>query len=154
MMTTHLEHRPILLIEDNSMDIDLTLEAFKENKIANPVIICRDGEEAMNYISAHSLQDDLQLPTLVLLDLHLPKVNGIEVLHRARKDPVWKKIPFVVLTISKESSDIAMAYELGVNSYIVKPIDSLAFGEVVKQINVYWLLINEPPFQDQSRRNI
>lgn len=136
------------------MDIDLTLEAFKDNRIANRVIICRDGEEAFAYISAHSRQDDLELPALVLLDLHLPKVNGLEVLRRARKDPVWKKILFVVLTSSKESSDLATAYELGVNSYIVKPIDLLAFREVVKQINIYWLLINEPPFHDQFGRNI
>lgn len=154
MMTTHLGSRPILLVEDNSMDIDLTLEAFKDNRIANRVIICRDGEEAFAYISAHSRQDDLELPALVLLDLHLPKVNGLEVLRRARKDPVWKKILFVVLTSSKESSDLATAYELGVNSYIVKPIDLLAFREVVKQINIYWLLINEPPFHDQFGRNI
>jgi CheY-like chemotaxis protein len=136
------------------MDIDLTLEAFKDNKIANPVIICRDGEEALAYISAHPDQDDLQLPSLVILDLHLPKVNGIEFIRRARQDPVWKKIPIVVLSISKIPSDISAVYELGANSYIVKPIDLLAFNEVVKQINIYWLLINEPPFEGPSRRNI
>lgn len=154
MKTTNSEYRPVLFIEDKPMDIDLTLEAFKDNKIANPVIICRDGEEALAYISAHPDQDDLQLPSLVILDLHLPKVNGIEFIRRARQDPVWKKIPIVVLSISKIPSDISAVYELGANSYIVKPIDLLAFNEVVKQINIYWLLINEPPFEGPSRRNI
>ena len=154
MKTTNSEYRPVLFIEDKPMDIDLTLEAFKDNKIANPVIICRDGEEALAYISAHPHQDDLQLPSLVILDLHLPKVNGIEFIRRARQDPVWKKIPIVVLSISKIPSDISAVYELGANSYIVKPIDLLAFNEVVKQINIYWLLINEPPFEGPSRRNI
>ena len=153
-MTTHKECRPVLLIEDNPMDIDLTIEAFKDNKVANQVIVCRDGAEALAFISAHSHQDDLHLPSLVLLDLHLPKVNGIEVLRRVQQDPVWNKIPIVVLSISKTPSDISAAYELGANSYIVKPIDLPAFNEVIKQINIYWLLINEPPFEELSRRNI
>jgi CheY-like chemotaxis protein len=138
--------RPILLVEDNPMDIDFSLRAFEDNRIANPVVICRDGEEALDFIHAHPAADDLRLPVVVLLDLGLPKVDGIEVLRQARQHPVWKKIPFVVLTSSREDSDISGAYELGVNSYIVKPVSFIAFAEVVKHIKAYWLLTNEPPF--------
>ncbi len=94
----------------------------------------------------HQLPNDSQIPILVLLDLRLPKVDGIEVLRQARNHAVWKQVPVVVLTTSRENRDIEAAYELGVNSYIVKPVDSSAFAEVMKTINVYWLLINEQPF--------
>jgi CheY-like chemotaxis protein len=144
--------RPILLVEDNPMDVDLTLQAFEENGVINPVTTCRDGEEALEYIRAHSSPSDTKVPILMLLDLRLPKVDGIEVLKRARADAVWKQVPIVVLTTSRENSDIETAYGLGVNSYIVKPVDFLAFAEVVKTIKVYWLLTNEPPFPGGNGR--
>jgi CheY-like chemotaxis protein len=138
--------RPILLIEDNPMDVDLTLEAFREQGVENPVNVCRDGEEAMRYLATHRQASDAGLPVLVLLDLRLPKVDGIEVLRYARSDEVWRQIPVIVLTTSRETADIATAYRLGVNSYIVKPVDFLEFTDVVDAIKKYWLLLNEPPF--------
>ena len=145
---TGLRARPILVVEDNPMDLDLMLQAFEEHCVINPVHVCRDGEEALAFIGDHSTPLDPSLPLLVLLDLRLPKVDGIEVLRQARQRPVWKQIPFVVVTTSRENSDITRAYELGVNSYIVKPVDFPAFANVVKQIKFYWLLTNEPPFPD------
>jgi CheY-like chemotaxis protein len=138
--------RPIMVVEDNDMDLDFCLQAFEEHSISNPVVACRDGDEAIQFIDQHQSQDDPQLPLLVLLDLRLPKVDGIEVLRHARKSGVWKKVPFVVLTTSREDSDIGAAYELGGNSYIVKPVDFVAFAEVVKRLKMYWILTNEPPF--------
>jgi CheY-like chemotaxis protein len=143
--------RPILVVEDNPMDLDFLLQAFEEHGVLNPVLVCRDGEEAFQFIAAHSTPDDTSLPLLVLLDLRLPKIDGIDVLRQARQHPVWKQIPFVVVTTSRENTDISRAYELGVNSYIVKPVDFSSFAEVVKQIKFYWLLTNEPPFPDLSR---
>jgi hypothetical protein len=142
--------RPILVVEDNPMDLDFMLQAFAEHKVANPVAVCRDGEEALQYIEAHGEPSDMELPTLVLLDLRLPKVDGIDVLRHAREHPVWRQIPFIIVTTSHEDLDISRAYELGVNSYIVKPVEFSAFAEVVKQIKVFWLLMNVPPFPDSQ----
>jgi CheY-like chemotaxis protein len=130
------------------MDLDLTFQALEGNGVANPIVACRDGEEALEYMEKHRSPDDLQVPILVLLDLRLPKIDGIEVLRQARSDPVWRQVPIVVMTTSRENSDIETAYGLGVNSYIVKPVDFLTFTEVVRSIKVYWLLTNEPPFRD------
>ena len=141
---THL--RPILLVEDNPMDIDLTLQAFEEHQVANPIVVCRDGEEALQYMEAHRDPGTTHLPLLVLLDLRLPKVDGLDVLRHVSQDDVWKRIPFVVLTTSRENQDVEAAYKLGVNSYIVKPVEFLSFTEVVKAIKLYWLLTNEAPF--------
>jgi CheY-like chemotaxis protein len=138
--------RPILVVEDNPMDLDFLLQAFEEHGVVNPVHVCRDGEEALQFIASHPTADDASLPLLVLLDLRLPKVDGIDVLRQARQHPIWKQIPFIVVTTSRENADISRAYELGVNSYIVKPVDFAAFADVVKQIKFYWLLTNEPPF--------
>jgi CheY-like chemotaxis protein len=147
-MTVNTWVRPILLVEDNPMDVDLTLQAFNEQGIANPIVLCRDGEEALDYMKAHDSATDTQLPILVLLDLRLPKVDGIDVLKQARSsETAWRQVPFVVLTTSRENQDIDAAYRLGVNSYIVKPVDFLTFAEVAKTIKVYWLLTNEPPFR-------
>jgi CheY-like chemotaxis protein len=152
MMTTPYEKRPILLIENNLMDIDFALLAFKENHITRPVVICRDGEEALAYIAAHACVDDPNLPVLVLLDLRLPKIDGLEILRQAKQDPIWQQIPFVILTSSQEPQDIAMAYSLGINSYVVKPVDFTVFVRVIRRIYSYWLLVNEPVFSEPTRR--
>ena len=146
LQNAHSSLRPILVIEDNDMDLDFCLQAFEENAVANPVIACRDGEEALHFIDSHSSCEDKLFPLLVLLDLRLPKVDGIDVLRHARRQPIWKKVPFVILTTSRENADISSAYDLGVNSYIVKPVDFGSFTEVVKNIKMYWVLTNEPPF--------
>ena len=139
--------RPILLIEDNPMDLDLTLQAFKESGLTNPVEVCRDGEEALDYIESHTSETDDKLPIIVLLDLRLPKIDGIEVLEEVKENDVWKRIPFIVMTTSREDKDVDRAYSLGANSYIVKPISFEAFTEVVTMIKHYWLTTNESPFK-------
>jgi CheY-like chemotaxis protein len=144
--------RPILLVEDNPMDVDLTLQAFEEHAVLNPVVTCRDGEEALDYIQTHDSPDDPQLPILMLLDLRLPKVDGIEILKHARGHSVWRQVPIVVLTTSRENRDVQTAYGEGANSYVVKPVDFLAFADVIRTIKMYWLLTNEPPFSDDPRR--
>ena len=146
--------RPILLVEDNPMDLDLTLQAFREHSIANPIVSCRDGEEALRYMEDHPEANDWHVPILVLLDLRLPKVDGIEVLRQARNHPVWRQVPIVVLTTSRENKDIETAYQIGINSYIVKPVDFSAFAEMVRTIKVYWLLTNEPPFPQENVRRL
>jgi CheY-like chemotaxis protein len=143
--------RPILLIEDNAMDVDLTRRAFHEHGITNPFAVCFDGEEALNYIESHATPADMQLPIIALIDLHLPKIDGTEVMRRARAHPVWKRVPFIVLTTSRHESDIASAYECGANSYIAKPVDFTTFTEVARIIKIYWLQINEPPFRDATK---
>ncbi len=135
----------ILLVEDNPDDVELTIHALEKNNITNPVKIVRDGQEALDYLFhkgkyANSKHD---LPNLILLDLKLPKVDGIEVLKEIKYDRKLKLIPVVVLTSSKEESDVVKSYDLGVNSYIRKPVDFDQFVETVKQIGFYWLLINE-----------
>jgi hypothetical protein len=140
--------RPILLVEDNPMDVDFALQAMTEHNVVNPIVVCRDGEEAVRYMTEHQDADDAYLPVVVLLDLRLPKVDGIEVLRWARAHPVWKRVPVVVVTTSRENSDISSAYEIGVSSYIVKPVEFASFAEVVKTIKVYWLLTNVPPFPE------
>ncbi len=140
--------RPILVVEDNPMDLDFLLQAFAEHGVANPVRICRDGEEALQFIADHAAPEDPDLPMLVLLDLRLPKVDGVDVLRDARQRPVWNKVPFVVLTTSREDRDVSRAYELGVNSYIVKPVDFGEFAAVVRRIKLYWLLTNQSPFPE------
>jgi CheY-like chemotaxis protein len=144
--------RPILLVEDNPMDVDLTLEAFKEHGVVNPIHVCRDGEEAVQYMNTQSASAGALLPALVLLDLRLPKVDGMDVLRHARNTDLWKQVPIVILTTSRQSDDIEAAYRLGANSYIVKPVDFGAFTAVVKSIKVYWLITNESPFQDSHGR--
>lgn len=137
----------ILLVEDNPDDVELTLRALTRNNIMNPVKVVRDGQEALDYLfykgkysnSAHPL------PGLILLDLKLPKVDGIEILKNIKVDRKRKLIPVVVLTSSKEEKDVIESYNMGVNSYIRKPVDFDQFVETVKHIGFYWLLINEPP---------
>jgi CheY-like chemotaxis protein len=135
--------RPIVIIEDNPMDVDLTLRAFNQHHLANPIHILRDGEEALTYFQNNS--EDAEKPAVIFLDLHLPKVDGLEVLSNIRKNPVYCNVPVVILTTSMEDRDVQQAYKLGANSYIVKPVDFDGFIDVAKNIQLYWLVINTAP---------
>ncbi|MDP3312432.1 response regulator [Lutibacter sp.] len=135
-------NNPILLIEDNPVDIDLTLRAFKLRKLTNPIIVARDGEEALSLMNTCLEQNNL--PIVVLLDLKLPKIHGLEVLKEFKSHLDFKKIPVVILTTSADNLDIQSAYEIGANSYIVKPVNFEKFIEVVEKIELYWTVINNP----------
>jgi hypothetical protein len=133
---------PILLVEDNPVDLDLTRRALAGRKLANPIEIARDGEEAIGFIPRWEAGEPL--PAMILLDLKLPKVDGLEVLRRIKDHPAFRAIPVIVLTSSAEDTDIKEAYNLGANSYIVKPVDFEKFVEVAAQIEVYWCVLNTP----------
>jgi len=134
---------PILLVEDNPMDLDLTLRAFNKKKFSNAIQIARDGEEALSYIPRWEAGEPV--PAVILLDINLPKVNGLEVLQRLKSHAVFRRIPVVVLTSSRENSDLKTAYDLGVNSYIEKPVSFNKFIEVAEHIELYWCVFNERP---------
>jgi CheY-like chemotaxis protein len=138
------EAMEILLVEDNPNDVELTLHTLQKHNLANRIHVVRDGEEALDYIfgARDSGRRAAGAPKVVLLDLKLPKVNGLEVLRRIKSDPRTKTIPVVVLTSSREEQDVVKSYDLGVNSYIVKPVDFESFAEAVKQLGLYWLLLN------------
>ena len=141
---THEVH--ILLVEDNPDDVNLALHAFKKHKLANAVYVARNGVEALDFIFCTGPHADRQIengPKVILLDLKLPLVDGVEVLRRVKTDPRTQKIPVVVLTSSREERDIVETYQLGVNSYIVKPVDFEQFTESVRQMGYYWLLLNQ-----------
>jgi CheY-like chemotaxis protein len=138
----------ILLVEDNPSDVELALHALKKNNLANHIEVVRDGAEALDFIfatGAYSERDTNNTPRVILLDLKLPKVDGLEVLQRIKSDPRTKIIPVVVMTSSHEERDIVESYKLGVNSYITKPVDFGQFTEAVRQLGMYWLLLNQPP---------
>ena len=142
-----MDDRRILLVEDNPDDVELTLRALKKHHIANGVIVARDGEDALDYLfcrGAHANRD-LGLPAIVLLDLKLPKIDGLEVLRRIRADERTKLVPVVILTSSKEQQDMINGYSNGANSYVRKPIDFEQFTKAVEQLHLYWLVLNEPP---------
>ncbi len=134
----------ILLIEDNPDHAALTLRALKKNNLTNEIRVLRDGEEALEFLFPNG-KGGQNTPKVILLDLKLPKVDGIEVLRRVRQDPHTKTIPVVVLTTSREDKDLRECYRLGVNSYIVKPVDFQQFTEAVKSLGMYWLLLNQAP---------
>jgi CheY-like chemotaxis protein len=137
----------IMLVEDNLKDVDLTLAALAEHHLANEVVTARDGAEALDYLcrrGAHAGRDDT-LPAVVLLDIKMPKLDGIEVLRRMKSDPGLKRVPVVMLTSSKEEPDLAACYDLGVNAYVVKPVDFTQFVDAVKQVGAFWAVLNEPP---------
>jgi hypothetical protein len=135
--------RPILLVEDNPMDVDLTRRAFIRRKVNHPIEVARDGEELLGIIS--NWEDKRSLPILILLDLKLPKVDGLEVLRQLKLNPRFRTIPVVVLSTSTEDNDIQIAYQEGANSYIVKPVDFDQFMQIVEHIQIYWCVLNMPP---------
>jgi CheY-like chemotaxis protein len=142
----------ILLVEDNPQDLQMTLRALKKANLANHIHIVRDGEEALQFIFCEGKFAGRKIenaPKVILLDLKLPKVDGKEVLERIKSDPRTKMIPVVVLTSSKEQSDVVESYQLGVNSYIVKPVNFERFAEAVKDLGMYWLLHNQPPKMEE-----
>lgn len=139
-----MQEKTILLVEDNPDDEALTLRAFKKNNIANEVVVARDGAEALACLFGESGRPGV-VPALVLLDLKLPKIDGLEVLRRLRSDDRTKLLPVVVLTSSKEEQDIVSSYSLGANSYIRKPVDFEQFVMSVRQLGLYWLVLNESP---------
>lgn len=142
-MTEKAFNRPVLLVEDNPVDLDLTLRAFSRRKLLNPVLVARDGEEALAWLPKWEKGETL--PLVILLDLKLPRVPGLEVLSRLKANPVSQSIPVVILTSSSEDKDIEAAYKLGANSYIVKPVDFEKFLQVTAQIEIYWCATNNPP---------
>ena len=138
----------ILLVEDNPDDVELTMRAFRKNNIANNVVVARDGVEALDYLFCRGVYADRNIkdtPRLILLDLKLPKLDGLQVLEHLRADECTKLVPVVILTSSKEEQDLISGYKSGANSYVRKPVDFNQFVEAVRQIGLYWLLINEPP---------
>jgi two-component system, response regulator len=138
----------ILLVEDNPDDEALTLRAFAKNNITNEIVVARDGAEALEWLFAdgrYADRDPEQLPQLVLLDLKLPKIDGLEVLRRIREDSRTRLMPVIILTTSEEESDRTNGYALGANSYIRKPVDFAQFTDAVRQLGLYWLVLNEPP---------
>jgi len=140
--------KTILLVEDNPDDVKLTLRAFKRNNMLNPIIVARDGVEALDYLfarGAYAERAGKPLPTLVILDLQLPRLDGIGVLKAIRADDRTRLVPVVIMTSSKEDQDLVKGYALGANSYVRKPVDFAEFMEAVKVLGVYWLMMNQPP---------
>jgi two-component system, response regulator len=138
--------RVILLVEDNPRDEELTLRALKKSNIVNPIVVAHDGVEALDYLlarGAHANRDRAAMPQVVLLDLKLPKVDGLEVLKALRANEFTKLLPVVVLTSSVEEQDLIRSYSLGANSYVRKPVDFVQFIEAVRQLGLYWLILNE-----------
>jgi two-component system response regulator len=145
-----MDDKVILLVEDNPNDEALTLRAFKKHNIRNEVVVVRDGAEALDWLFArgtHAGRDETVLPQVVLLDLKLPKVSGLEVLRAIRADPRTRRLPVVLLTSSKEDHDVTTGYDLGANSYVCKPVDFAEFADAIRQLGLYWLVLNEtaPP---------
>lgn len=136
--------RHILLVEDNPDDVDLTLMAFGKSNIYNEVRVARDGEEALQMLLGREGEEPPKMPAVVLLDLNMPKVNGLEVLREIRNTERTRRLPVVILTSSSEEKDIVRGYDLGANSYIRKPVDFGKFVDAVKQLGLYWLVLNEP----------
>ena len=136
-----MNHSFTALVEDNADDEALTMRALKKHSIANDIVVLRDGVEALEYL----LAPDRPLPQLVLLDLNLPRINGLEVLQRLREEPRTKLLPIVILTSSNEERDLIEGYRLGVNSYVRKPVDFVQFSEAVRQLGLYWLVLNQTP---------
>jgi two-component system response regulator len=138
----------ILLVEDNADDVELTLRAFRKSKVLNEIVVVRDGVEALDYLfstGTHAGRDQKAMPEVILLDLKLPKIGGLEVLRRLRAEERTRRIPVVVLTSSSEERDILSSYDLGANSFVRKPVDFAQFVLAAQQLGLYWLVMNEPP---------
>ena len=143
----------ILLVEDNQDDVDLTLRALRQHKLVSEVVVVKDGAEALDYLFARGPYEDRSpdaVPQLVLLDINLPKLSGLEVLRQLRGDARTKLLPVVMLTTSREERDVAESYANGANSYVQKPVDFAAFTEAVKQLGIYWLMLNETPWHARA----
>jgi len=141
------ELRPILLVEDNPRDLELTLTALEKCQIANDIVVARDGAEALDflYLSGSHARRDLGDPAVVLLDLKLPKIDGLEVLEKVKRDENLRHVPIVMLTSSREEQDLVRSYELGVNAFVVKPVEFNQFFKAIQDLGVFWALLNEPP---------
>jgi two-component system response regulator len=143
-----VEQHVILLVEDNPSDEELTRRALKRNNIANKIVVTRDGSAALDYLFARGTytgRDPKEIPQVVLLDLNLPKMGGLEVLQAIRADKRTKLLPVVILTSSREDKDLVGGYELGANSYVVKPVDFTQFADAVRELEMYWLVLNQRP---------
>jgi len=151
-VTTDLKR--ILLVEDSKQDAELTLEALEEHHLANEVVVCRDGAEALDYLNREGIFKLRAVgnPAVVLLDLKLPKVDGLQVLERVKGDPELKTIPVVMLTSSREEQDLVRSYKLGVNAYVVKPVEFGSFVKALKELGLFWAVLNEPPPGSVPRR--
>jgi two-component system response regulator len=142
------DDKVILLVDDDPNDVELTLRAFRTNPLSNRIVVARDGLEAIDYLrgtGAYAGRDPDHLPQVVLLDLNLPAIDGLEVLRRIRADERFRRLPIVILTSSNEDSDKLAGYGLGANSYVRKPVDFRQFSEAVTRLGLYWMLVNEPP---------
>lgn len=146
--------RPILLVEDNPRDLELTLAALAKCQLANDIVVARDGAEALDFLYARGPHAGRTPgdPAVVLLDLKLPKVDGLEVLERVKTDPQQRQIPVVMLTSSREERDLLTSYELGVNAFVVKPVDFNAFFEAIQDLGMFWGILNEPPPRGRDGR--
>jgi two-component system response regulator len=138
----------ILLVEDNPNDVELTLRAFEKSNLISEIVVARDGEQAVHYLFStgpHTHRDPMKMPDVVLLDVKLPKIDGLGVLRRMRADERTRRLPVVMLTSSKEEKDVASSYDLGANSFVRKPVDFGQFVVAAKNLGLYWLFMNEPP---------
>ncbi len=148
-----MKDKYILLVEDNPDDEELALMGLKGSGLLNEVVVVRDGEEAVQFLLAEGQykdRDPAEIPTVILLDLKLPKLSGMNVLERLRANPLTKRVPVVILTSSSEEDDVVNSYDLGANSFVRKPVDFKRFADAVKQLGLYWLLVNEPPTKSKS----
>ena len=149
--------RIILLVDDNADDVELTLLAFEQTKLVTDIIVAKDGEDALDYLFAtgsHAGRDPERVPDLVLLDLNLPKIDGLDVLKRMRTDERTRLVPVVILTSSKEEQDVLRSYDLGANSFVQKPVDFAAFIDAAHHLGLYWLVLNESPPVSGADRNV
>jgi two-component system response regulator len=151
-----IRSRIILLVEDNANDVKLTMRAFEKSKVSNEIVVVRDGEEAIDYLFAtgrHAGRNPNVMPEVILLDMKLPKIDGLGVLKRLRADERTRRLPVVMLTSSKEDGDVTSSYNLGANSFVRKPVDFTEFIDAARHLGLYWLEMNEPPPRRESGRN-